>query len=347
MKRILIWGTGKIAEQVMRRHMKAEVIGFIETVKHKERYKDKPVYGYKNIPGGYDYIIVATVYSNEIYETILNSDIDIEKVIFMIPSPHTINNFKPEIRDILGEENYTVYAAAYHKLENTFFEDDMRKYNEMNKRKEFAIQEKYMFPRISDKYGINSGMDAYFWQDLWAAKHIISEGIKEHFDIGSRVDGFIAHLLAAGIKVKMIDVRPFPGEAENLETIVDDATELRQFEDGSISSLSALCSLEHFGLGRYGDPVDPEACFRCFERIARKLKKGGRLWISVPVGKDHVEFNAHRVFTASTIINCLSELELIEYSVITAEGIDKNVDIHKYDQATDWRITGLFYFRKI
>lgn len=65
------------------------------------------------------------------------------------------------------------------------------------------------------------------------------------------------------------------------------------------------------------------------------------------MGKDHVEFNAHRVFTASTIINCLSELELIEYSVITAEGIDKNVDIHKYDQATDWRITGLFYFRKI
>ena len=42
--------------------------------------------------------------------------------------------------------------------------------------------------------------------------------------------------------------------------------------------MSALCSLEHFGLGRYGDPVDPEACFKCFENIQRKLKKGGRLY---------------------------------------------------------------------
>lgn len=81
-----------------------------------------------------------------------------------------------------------------------------------------------------------------------------------HYNIGSRLDGFIAHILAMGIPVKMIDIRPFPTEIEGLDTIVDDVTCLRQFEDNSIESLSALCSLEHFGLGRYGDGRNGESC---------------------------------------------------------------------------------------
>lgn len=167
---------------------------------------------------------------------------------------------------------------------------------------------------------------------MWAAKKIVKSGIKKHFDIGSRLDGFIAHLLASEIDVTMIDVREFPEEVEGLHTILDDATDLDQIEDESIKSMSALCSLEHFGLGRYGDPIDPEACFKCFTNIQRKLVKEGRLYISVPIGHEKLEFNAHRVFCASTIVESLSTLELEEFSC-TAEGkIEYNVDIHKYDK---------------
>lgn len=81
---------------------------------------------------------------------------------------------------------------------------------------------------------------------------MIGSGCREHFDIGSRLDGFIAHLLAAEIDVTIIDVRKFPCEVENLHTIVDDATGLHQIPDDSIENMSALCSLEHFRLGRYG-----------------------------------------------------------------------------------------------
>ena len=56
--------------------------------------------------------------------------------------------------------------------------------------------------------------------------------------------------------------------------------------DNSISSFSALCSIEHFGLGRYGDPIDPEACFKCFDNIQSKIARSGLLYLSVPVGKD-------------------------------------------------------------
>ena len=60
--------------------------------------------------------------------------------------------------------------------------------------------------------------------------------------------------------------------------------------------MSALCSLEHLGLRRYGDKIDPEACFKCFDAIQKKARKGGKLYISVPIGKECVEFNAHLFF---------------------------------------------------
>ena len=205
-----------------------------------------------------------------------------------------------------------------------------------------------MWPIISDKYASAGTVSNYFWQDLWAAKLILKSGVKKHFDIGSRLDGFIAHLLAADIDVTMIDVREFPAEVEQLHTIVDDATSLHQIPDESIESMSALCSLEHFGLGRYGDPIDPEACFKCFENIQKKLKQGGKLYISVPIGKERVEFNAHRVFYPITIVESFSSLCLEEFVCVSKGKTEYNADLHKYDNDShngEYRY-GLFSFIK-
>lgn len=205
-----------------------------------------------------------------------------------------------------------------------------------------------MWPMLNDKYAAAGTMNNYFWQDLWAAKLIYKSGIRKHFDIGSRIDGFIAHLLAMDINVSLIDIREFPGKVENLHTIVDDATSLKQIADNSIDSMSALCSLEHFGLGRYGDPIDPEACFKCFVEIQKKIKAGGNLYISLPIGKERVEFNAHRVFYASTILECFDQFILKEFSCTAAGTIEYNVGIHKYDRDShngDYRY-GLFHFTK-
>ena len=140
----------------------------------------------------------------------------------------------------------------------------------------------------------------------------------------------------------------FPEGIEQLYTIVDDATSLHQVPDESIESMSALCSLEHFGLGRYGDPIDPEACFKCFANIQKKLKKGGRLYISLPIGKERVEFNAHRVFYASTVLACFNTLHLEEFSCTSQGKIEYDVDIHRYDNDPhngEYRY-GLFSFIK-
>lgn len=349
MKKILIWGTGNIARQVIANGIGGNIIGFIETIKSTEIYNGKCVYKISEIPTEYDLIIVANSFSDKIYNICRMEKIPLNKVLFLKGSKRQecFNNLV-EIKHILGEKNYLGYCAENGILEDTFFVDDIQKYNKLNKRKNFAIDKQYMWPIIKDKYAMAGTMGNYFWQDLWAARLIIQSKTVRHFDIGSRLDGFIAHLLSAGVDVTMIDVRKFPGEIEKLHTIVDDATSLHQIPDESIDSMSALCSLEHFGLGRYGDPIDPEACFKCFDSIQKKMRKGGKLYLSIPVGRERLEFNAHRVFFASTVTEGFSSLQLEEYSC-TAEGkIEYNVDIHKYDNDLhngEYRY-GLFLFKK-
>lgn len=332
MKKLLIWGTGKFAEQFMENGYHGNIVGFIQTEKTSDSFMGKPIYGCTEIPDIFDFIIVASTYACEIYQVCLERKLDLSKIIFLCGFKNRIGyTERTVLKEILLEKNYTKYCYEFRITEGTFIEDDIAKYNALNRRPSFAIQDQYMWSVLYDKYAYAGTIGNYFLQDLWAAKLIIKNGIKKHFDIGSRLDGFIAHLLAAEIDVTMIDVRDFPGEVKGLHTIVDDATSLRQIPDKSIDSLSALCSIEHFGLGRYGDPIDPEACFTCFDNMQKKLKSGGRLYLSVPVGKERVEFNAHRVFYAKTIICCFPSLKLEEFSCAAAGKIEYNVDVHKYD----------------
>lgn len=133
-----------------------------------------------------------------------------------------------------------------------------------------------------------------------------------------------------------------------VDFIQADATELNGIEDNSIESLSALCSLEHFGLGRYGDPIDPEACFKAFKSIQRVVKPGGYIYIALPIGKDRVCFNAQRVFNPSTVIREFPLCSLEEFSVIDASynpALLENCDLQKYHNAKQWHM-GLFVFKR-
>ncbi|VDM34294.1 unnamed protein product [Toxocara canis] len=58
----------------------------------------------------------------------------------------------------------------------------------------------------------------------------------------------------------------------------------------------SFSSIEHSGLGRYGDPLDPIGDLREMQKIQCLLKRGGLLFIGLPVGVDAVVFNAHRIY---------------------------------------------------
>lgn len=349
-RRVLIWGTGKRVEKVIQiGGLNADIVGLVETQRKSAEIYGLPVYSADEIGTDYDYIIVANTHAKEIYRYVEDSEIDPDKVIYLQFCPY-IDPYRniEEVREVLGEDVFQLYCSEYQLVEYSFFMKDKDQYERLNKRKNFAVSENEMWPMIGDKYANAGTVDNYFWQDLWAAKHVYRNRPKEHYDIGSRLDGFITHVLSFGVPVKMIDIRTFPEQIDGLDTVVDDATHLTEFADDSIESLSALCSLEHFGLGRYGDPVDPEACFTCFDSIQRKLKQGGNLYLAVPVGRERLEFNAHRIFYPSTIVDCFSSMKLMDFAY-TAEGkLERTMDLHKYDRDChngNFRY-GLFYFVK-
>ena len=188
----------------------------------------------------------------------------------------------------------------------------------------------------------------YFMQDILVAKKIYEINPSKHYDIGSRLDGFIAHLLVFR-EVEYIDIRPLRNEVNGLHFIQADATELRGIDDGTIESISCLHALEHFGLGRYGDSIDPRGCEVVASSIQRVIKKNGKLYLSVPIGiKDKVVFNAHRIFQPMTVINLFNCMKLTELYIINPSGCGfnkvnireiNNIHIEEYS-------CGVFVFEK-
>lgn len=167
-----------------------------------------------------------------------------------------------------------------------------------------------LFPILADRFdqsGIAKGH--YFHQDLWAAKRIYSESPKTHIDVGSRVDGFIAHLLTFR-DVTVIDVRDLKSKVSGLHflqaNMMGDVSALNIKSE----SISCLHAIEHFGLGRYGDPFSWNGWELGITNIVSLLLPGGILYLSVPIGRERVEFNAHRVFSPMTIISFSSKLGL-------------------------------------
>lgn len=194
-----------------------------------------------------------------------------------------------------------------------------------------AVNEVYA--NLSDYHdSAGSAKGHYFHQDLLVATKIFRAKPDEHLDIGSRVDGFVAHV-ATFMKITVADVRPLNVTGhENLTfSQLDLMTnkELKQF--GSVSCLHAL---EHFGLGRYGDPLDPAGTEKGLANICNLVKAGGRLYVSFPISnRPRTVFNAHRVFAPNHILTH----DLIESHFILEDFfyVDDYGDLHPFDLARD------------
>jgi SAM-dependent methyltransferase len=126
-------------------------------------------------------------------------------------------------------------------------------------------------------------------------------------------------LLGAKIQVIFLDYRPLVSQLTGLACLAGDILAL-PFADGSVHSLSCLHVIEHIGLGRYGDPLDPHGTRKAARELSRVLAPGGNLFLATPVGRPRVCFNAHRIHTPETIREYFSDLELLEFSGVDDEG---------------------------
>jgi SAM-dependent methyltransferase len=200
-----------------------------------------------------------------------------------------------------------------------FFFINLIKYTHMNRNKSFNFRLLDMWYRAHDRFDTaGSAKGHYFHQDLWAARFLYDRGISQHVDVGSRIDGFIAHILPF-CQVTYVDIRPLGEELAGLKFQQGSILNL-PFADNSIPSMSCLHVLEHIGLGRYGDPVVPDGYLLAAKELIRVLKPGGILLLGTPVGRERLCFDAHRIFDPQTIVDAFQPLGLEEFRLIDDPG---------------------------
>lgn len=178
-----------------------------------------------------------------------------------------------------------------------------------------------LYPCLGDRQAAAGGASGhYFHQDLYFARRIFGHGPPRHVDVGSRIDGFIAHLLVFR-DVEVLDIRPMRSSVAGLLFRQGDATTMSAYRDGELPSVSCLHAAEHFGLGRYGDPLDPRGHEKLIKSLIRVTAPGGRIYFSVPVsGRERVEFNAHRVFAPETILGLFEGCRLVDFALVDDAG---------------------------
>ena len=198
-----------------------------------------------------------------------------------------------------------------------------------------------LWPCLFDKTETSPVAEHYFYQAAWAARRILQTNPLRHFDIGSQLD--LIGILSASIPITFLDIRPLMVSLSNVQSLAGSILNL-PFHDNSISSLSCLHVIEHIGLGRYGDRFDPMGTRKAAQELARVLKPGGNLFLSLPIGRERLCFNAHRIHSPKTVLDYFADLHLKEFSCEDDGKLHEKVAPLLFDSSS--YACGLFWFRK-
>jgi SAM-dependent methyltransferase len=228
------------------------------------------------------------------------------------------------IQGVTAYRQFRKELAAYRAVDGSVSDDDL-------------------WPCVADKATAAHPIPShYFHQAAWAARRIATIGPPHHVDIGSDL-GLLA-VLSAFVPMTFVDVRPLPTGLDDVASLCGSLTAL-PFLDDSLSSISCLHVIEHVGLGRYRDAVDPRGTEAAAAELARVLAPGGDLLLSTPVGRERTCFNAHRVHAAETIRRYFAALDLKEFSYEDDRG--QFVARTSTDQLSNANYScGCFWFRK-
>ncbi|HEY5993173.1 MAG TPA: DUF268 domain-containing protein [Gallionellaceae bacterium] len=157
----------------------------------------------------------------------------------------------------------------------------------------------------------------YFYQGAWLARRLAQVKPGKHVDVGSSV--MTMSVLSATVETIFVDYRPLKAALPGLTSLSGNILHL-PFEDGSVRSLSCLHVIEHIGLGRYGDPIDPEGSWKAAAELQRIVCPGGKLYLSLPIGRERICFNAHRVHSPDAVLKMFPQLRLAEFSYVDDDG---------------------------
>jgi len=218
------------------------------------------------------------------------------------------------------------------------FIKDWRAYRRLPQNPSFTSVTSDIYPRLFDKTSTTGIDPVYFYQDTWCARKIFENKPMHHVDVASKAD--LVGTISQFVPTTMVDIRPLEVTLPELSFVKGSILDL-PFKNGEVASLSSICVIEHIGLGRYGDPLDPFGSEKAAKELVRVLARDGSLYLSVPIDSENkVYFNAHRAFTRDYVLKIFSPLTLVEEKYIYGMNLDDSYDpVKKFG-------TGLFWFKK-
>jgi SAM-dependent methyltransferase len=234
----------------------------------------------------------------------------------------------------------------YIKLKT--FAADFCQFNRLSKTMDgdrFSVSWGDRYPCLDDKIKTTEFDRHYLYHPAWAARILAEIKPIVHVDISSTLH--FASIVSAFVPVQFFDFRPADIRLDNFLSDKADILKL-PFPSNSVVSISCMHVVEHIGLGRYGDPLDPSGDLKAITELKRVLAKDGNLLFVVPVGKPRIMFNAHRIYSYEQIVEYFAELELVNFALISERPEDGGL---KYgatsdDVANQQYGCGCFWFKK-
>jgi SAM-dependent methyltransferase len=203
-----------------------------------------------------------------------------------------------------------------------------------------------LFPKLGEATAQTGFDHHYIYHPAWAARIVAKTKPPVHVDISSTLH--FCSMLSAFVPVKFYDYRPAKLELDNLESGRADLTKM-PFLDNSIASLSCMHTVEHVGLGRYGDPLDANGDLKAVAELKRVTARGGNLLFVVPTGRPKVMFNAHRIYSYRQIINYFDGFVLKNFALVTDDGQGRDFIENASEQEANRQIygCGCYWFQKL
>lgn len=208
-------------------------------------------------------------------------------------------------------KQYAAHVISRYRFRKAyqFFES---KFNSCNRL--FDLSWNNRMPCLNENVSETSFDRHYIYHTAWAAR-VLSKNIPQfHVDISSSL--YFSTMVSAFIPVHFYDYRPAHIELSDLTSSKANLLSL-PFADGSVQSLSCMHVVEHVGLGRYGDELDPDGDVKAIGELQRVLAPGGMLFFVVPVGgQARILFNAHRIYRYEQLMDSFKDFDLYESALI-------------------------------
>jgi hypothetical protein len=248
--------------------------------------------------------------------------------------------------------NLTPYYHTYRKIaadkrSAREFDNDWKLFRNsgLKTQQRFDEDKTNFWPILTDKTPTTDFEPHYLYHPAWAARVLAQTRPDKHIDISSTVH--FSAMVSAFLPVEFYDYRPAEIRLSNLISQKGNLLNL-PFADSSIHSLSCMHTIEHVGLGRYGDEIDYDGDIKAANELKRVLAENGNLILVTPVGMPKIVFNAHRIYAYKQIMELFHPLELVEFALVP-DDYKRFGLIHADEETADkqhWGC-GCFWFRKV